>query len=104
MTLHLRLLPDAEPQLYQAILDFQDLTQNPMVAKISFLDTDPESAAAAVSRWWHNRRAAFPDHFHQLQAIKVWTLVPQRIGEDGVLPSDRQTVVYEWRVEDDNHA
>ena len=95
MTLHLRLI-DAEPRLYQAIVDFEDPAQNPMVVKINFLDTDPVSAAASISRWWHERRATFRDHYHRLLAIRVWTIVPQRIGADGVLPSDRQTVVYEW--------
>lgn len=100
--LHLSLPPaPAEPRLYLASLEIQTDAQTAEANRfdIRFIDGDPESAAKAVGRWWQNRQVAFPEHFHRLLAIKLWTSEPQRISEDGVLPSERGMVVWEWKID-----
>lgn len=79
---------------FQATISFLNRDQDCI---IHFLADDRPSAIMSAWRWAHNRRRAIPEIFGEVGSIKVRTVNPQKIGENGQLSTWLSSPIYEWK-------
>lgn len=87
--------------IYQAVFSFQSkrgvVRHEERSTKISFEQDDDQRAVVDAIRWWGNRHAAIPEHFHRVVALKLYIWKPYRVRDDGYLEMPTGFPFYEWK-------
>lgn len=60
-------------------------------------DGEKDAVLESVFRFWRKRHANYPDHFHKLLSVKVYSVSPKKIDADGLLESEISTFCAEWK-------
>lgn len=89
--------------LFRAQYSFKSETTKPFTEQSGTIQYEADSnddASKDFARWWENRHKAAPEYFQVLYAIKIHSIVLQRIDETGYLPSGVQPFyVFEWKYD-----
>lgn len=89
--------PFDEKQIFEARIAFRSQeTAAERESVIHYRSANPERDAWL---WWQNRIRAWPEHFHRLYAVKVFTFDPQWLDADGGLRQARNAHVFEWKCD-----
>jgi hypothetical protein len=107
-----RILPAMTLPLYEMSIEFQseENRANDTAQGRTFLFAHPEQSTAsrkageqplldAAFRFWRNRHAAWPEHFHRLCCVKIYVITPQEIDANGSLPPNRSMFCIEWKYD-----
>jgi len=89
--------------LYQADIEFQDDEQIKegicSGTRLLFVSGKKSEAVADVFRWFDRRHAVLPPHFAKLCAVKLYSIVPQRIDDKGSIAQDHGLASFEWKCD-----
>lgn len=86
-----------ENQIFEAHISFGSPSfEGERETRIQYLAARPEHDA---HRWWLNRHGAWPEHFSELYAIKLYMITPQHIDEAGFLEPGNGFHIFEWKCD-----